>query len=328
MGADAQPTVVRRRMPRSPAWVAWPVAAGAFGYVYWRLDRAASADGESVVGYLGGALAEVRWGWWVALMVPYCVAYVALDAVVLWRVVAWSLQPVPFRDVLPVRAAAHVLALVNEQVGKGAIAVLLRRRHGVGLEAAASTLVFLMVCEYLSLVLWATVGVAVSGSDLPAAFAVVPWLAATSLTLVTAGHLAVTRTAPGRALARRRPLLGAFGAASLRRYAEVIALRAPLMAAAVGVYTVAVRLFGVPIPLGEMLGYLPVVLLGAATPGPLRSVAVALWVTLLPDYAGTMAVFGVLQHLLFTVVNALIGVAFLRRAVAVPMTRDRDGPRA
>jgi hypothetical protein len=146
------------------------------------------------------------------------------------------------------------------------------------------------------------------------ASAVIPWLAAGSLVAGGVAHLALTRTASGRRLCRRRHLLRAFGAATVRRYAEVVALRAPLMAAAVGVYTVSVRLFGVPVGLGEMLGYLPVVLFGAATPGPLRSVAVVLWVLLFPQYPGQMAAFGLLQHALFTLVNAVVGVAFLRRA--------------
>lgn len=326
MSADAQPTPRRRRGPLSAAWVAWPVAVAAFGYVFWRLDRAAAAEGQSVAGYLSRSLDGVQWGWWVALMVPYCAGYVVLDAVVLWWVARWSLGPLPFRDVLPVRAAAHIVSLVNEQVGKAAVAVLLRRRHGVGLEAATSTLLFLMVGEFLSLALWASAGVALSGAELPAAFAVVPVVAATAVALVVAGHLLLRSTRTGRELVRHRPLLGAFAAATPRRYAEVIALRAPLMAGAVVVYTIAVRLFGVPIPFGQMLSYLPVVLLGAATPGPLRSVAVALWVTLLPEHAGTMAVFGVLQHLLFIGVNALIGLAFMRRATAVRAGPPPSGP--
>jgi hypothetical protein len=312
--AQPEPPEPARRRWWSPAPLLWAIPVACFGLLYVRLDRAAGAAGVNLPEYLAAALSQVYWLPWVALMVPYCLLYVLLDAMVLWRVVSWSLVPVRYCEILPVRAAAYVLSIVNEQVGKGAIALALRRRHRVPLTAAASSLLFIMVGEYLSLLGWATAGVLLRGDRLPDVFRVVPWLAAGSLVAVCALHLAATRTAAGRDLCRRRHLWRAFGAATGRRYVEVVALRAPLMAAAVGAYTVAVRLFGVPVGFGEMLGYLPVVLFGAATPGPLRSVAVVLWVLLFPQYPAQMAAFGLLQHALFSLINAVVGMAFLRRA--------------
>ena len=43
---------------------------------------------------------------------------------------------------------------------------------------------------------------------------------------------------------------------------------------------------------GEMLGYLPVIFFGAATPGPMHSVAILFWVLLFPDRPGQMTAFG------------------------------------
>lgn len=309
---------------RWSALLLWPVAAACFGFVYLRLERTARAEGLSLADYLDTALADVRWVPWVSVMVPYCLLYLVLDTALVWRVVGWSLTPVRYGDIFPVRAAGYVLSLINEQVGKGGIAVVLHRRHGVPLTAAASSMAFIAVGEYLSLLTWATAGVLLQGDRVPAAFDAVPWLAAGSLVIVVAGHLAATRVPAGRRLCQRRPLLRAFGTATVGRYAEVLAWRAPLMATAVIVYTASLRMFGVPVSVGQMVGLLPVVLLGAATPGPLRSVAVVLWVVLLPEYPARMAAFGLLQHTLFILVNALIGAAFLGRA-----TRElRAGPRA
>ena len=64
----------------------------------------------------------------------------------------------------------------------------------------------------------------------------------------------------------------------------------------------------------QMLGYLPVIFFGAATPGPMRSVAILMWVTLFPDNAGEMTAFGLVQHNFFIFFNAAIGLLFLRRA--------------
>jgi len=93
-----------------------------------------------------------------------------------------------------------------------------------------------------------------------------------------------------------------------------VLIRSPALLAAVVVYTAALRLFGVEVGYLEMLGYLPVIFFGAATPGPMRSVAIVLWVTLFPDNEAQMAAFGLVQHNFFIFFNAAIGLLFLRRA--------------
>ena len=73
-----------------------------------------------------------------------------------------------------------------------------------------------------------------------------------------------------------------------------------------------------------MLGYLPVIFFGAATPGPMRSVAIVLWVTLFPEYEGEMTTFGFVQHNFFIFFNAAIGLLFLRRANRELFGRERQ----
>jgi threonine/homoserine/homoserine lactone efflux protein len=64
----------------------------------------------------------------------------------------------------------------------------------------------------------------------------------------------------------------------------------------------------------QMLGYLPIIFFGAATPGPMRTVAITLWVVLFPGYEGQMTAFGFVQHNFFIFFNAAIGLVFLNRA--------------
>jgi hypothetical protein len=327
----AQPPAARARGGHGavlPLLAGWSVAAACFGFVYWRLSRVAERRGESVPGYLAEVLGEVRWAPWLTLMVAYSVVYLLLDAAVVTRVVCWSLAPTRYREVLPLRAAAYLLSLLNEQVGKGAIAVALHRRHRVPVGAAASSMLFLMVAEFLSLCLWATLGFAIGADRLPAAFNAVPWVAAAALLVVVLGHRALAGTARGRDLAGRRPVLQAFGRAGPVRYLEVLAWRAPAMALAVAVYTWSLGWFGVPVGVGEMLGILPVVLLGTAVPGPMRAVSVVLWVLLFPDHPAELAAFGLVQHLAFVLTNALIGTAFLRAATRALTGGPASGPAA
>jgi len=120
------------------------------------------------------------------------------------------------------------------------------------------------------------------------------------------------RLAPGMK-ARDREILRAFRKARIWQYGAIVLLRTPALLVAVVVYTLALHLFGVDVRFIDMLGYLPVIFFGAATPGPMRSVAIVLWVTLFPEREGEMATFGFVQHNFFIFFNAAIGLLFLRR---------------
>jgi hypothetical protein len=117
----------------------------------------------------------------------------------------------------------------------------------------------------------------------------------------------------GEAL-RGRDLLHAFRQARPLQYLTIVLLRSPAMLAAVWVYSRAAALFGVEIPLADMLGLLPAIFFGTLVPGPFRAVAVALWPTLFPEHAMEMTAFGFVQHNSFVLFNAAIGLFFLRRA--------------
>src|SRR5262249_34959511 len=149
--------------------------------LYRRLSAAAGAQGAGLGNYLVGVFARVSWTRWLALMIPYSTFYFLLDSLVVWRVVSWFNAPVRYADILPIRACTYILAIVNEQVGKGAMAVYLQRRDGVPGWQVASSMLFLMFCELYYLLAWATVGVSLRWRALPAVFHAIPWLLAAAL---------------------------------------------------------------------------------------------------------------------------------------------------
>jgi hypothetical protein len=294
--------------------VPWLITAACFAYLYARLERAAAAQGDRLLPYLAGAFEQVDWWRWLALMVPYCALFLFIDSLVVWRVVGWFNAPLRYRDVLPIRASGYILSIVNEQVSKGAIALYLSRRHGIPAWEVGSSMLFIMFCEYYYLLGWATVGVLLQWDRLPEIFHTIPWIALGS----AAGFLIIHLVFQGRLLrrlaARDRPIFRAFRMAKVRHYAAVLILRSPAMLAAVVVYALALRLFGVTVGVVEMLGYLPVIFFGAAVPGPMHSVAIVLWVLLFPERPAEMTTFGVVQHNFFILFNAAVGLLFLRRA--------------
>jgi hypothetical protein len=302
---------VRSRAARLAPWL---ITAGCFAYLYGRLERAAAAHGDGLLPYLAGIFGQVSWSHWLLLMVPYCTLFLLIDSLVVWRVISWFNAPLRYRDVLPVRASGYILSIVNEQVSKGAIALYLARRHGVPGWEVGSSMLFIMICEYFYLLGWATLGVLLQWHQLPTVFHAIPGIAGASAVIVAVVRLVFTGSLGVAPAVGARPLFRAFRMARLRHYAAVIALRSPLMLAASVTYALALRLFGVNAGVLELLAYLPVIFFGAATPGPMHSVAIVLWVILFPDRPGEMTAFAFVQHNFFVLFNAAVGLLFLRRA--------------
>jgi hypothetical protein len=290
------------------------ITAACFGYLYTRLNHAAAAEGTSLLSYVAKSFENVNWYYWLALMIPYCFFYLIFDSLVVWSVINWFNVKIRYADILPIRASAYILSLVNEQVSKGAIAVYLNRRDAVPGWEVGSSMIFIMFCEFYSLILWATAGIVLRWNSFPNAFHTIPWIALGAAVFFTLFHLFFSGTIGAGIALRDRPIFRAFRLAKVWHYAAVIALRAPLMIAGIIVYTLALRLFGGSVSMGQMLGYLPVIFFGAAMPGPMHSVAILFWVLLFPNRPGQMTAFGFVMHNFFIFFNAGVGLLFLRRA--------------
>src|SRR5207245_631884 len=247
--ASSRASVISLRWPRLLPWL---ITAACFAYLGVRLERAAAADGQRLLPYLAASFAHVAWSRWLMLMIPYCVVFLLVDSLVVWRVTGWFNARLRYRDVLPIRASAYILSLVNEQVSKGAIALYLSRREGIPAWEVGSSMLFIMFCEYYYLLGWATVGVALQWDRFPPVFHLIPWVAAASAAFFVLFHGFFTgRIGAGIAL-RERPIFRSFRLARVRHYAGILALRSPAMLAAVVTYALALRLFGVQANAVEM----------------------------------------------------------------------------
>ena len=275
--------------------------------------RAAKAAGSSPTSLK--SFENVSWTHWLALVIPYCFLYLLIDSLVVWAVINWFNAKIRYADILPIRASAYILSLVNEQVSKGAIAALSeppgrRARLGDRLQHALPDVLRVLQPD----------AVGVHRRD-PA---VEPHSGRFSCNPLDCFGLpafsscfsicsSAEKSARESAL-RERQIFRAFRLAKVWHYGAVIVMRAPLVIAGVIVYTLALRLFGGTVGFGEMLGYLPVIFFGAAMPGPMHSVAILFWVLLYPDRPGQMTAFGFVMHNFFIFFNAGVGLLFLRRA--------------
>jgi len=303
--------------PRAPLWqrvLPWLITVACFAHLYGRVHAQAARDGKTAAEFLLAVFADVSWGRWLALMIPYSAFFFLIDSLVVWRVINWFNTRVRYADILPIRGSSYILSIVNEQIGKGAMAFYLNRRDHIPGWQVGSSMLFIMFCEFFYLLSWAVVGVSIGWERFPQIFHWIPWIA-----VAGAGFLALWllyfrgAIAPNSTL-RDRQILHAFRRAKAWQYGAILLLRSPALLAAVFVYTTALGLFGVEVGYREMLGYLPVIFFGAATPGPMRAVAILLWVSLFPEHPAEMTAFGLVQHNFFIFFNAAIGLLFLKRA--------------
>ena len=310
---------------KSPARLAfrigtWLLAAGCFYLVYRKMNEAAEQASQSVPEYLVAFFADANWALWLALMMPYSVFFFLVDAHVTWRVVRWFNAPeLKLGAVLPIRASAYILSLVNEQVGKGAMSLYLLRRHKVPGWQALSSMILLGLMEIYQLLLFSGIGVAAdfelvrqasTEKPLDVILPAIIGVAALYLPL----HIAYFRSGLfGAGGLREKPLLVAFRRARPIHYLLIVLCKAPNLIGAVVVYYFALELFNVSVGFGQLLAFLPVIFLAAALPLPFHAGALLLWTVLFPDYP-QVAAFSFVMHTFFVLFNAAIGVLFLPRA--------------
>jgi len=265
----------------------------------------------SVLGYLASVFQEVNWLHWLALMIPYSVAFFLIDSLIVWRIINWFNVKVSYKEILPVRGSAYIISILNEQVGKGAMALYLNRRDGVPAWQVGSSMLFIMVCELLYLCAWANIGLFLQWDNLPPVFRALPWVGVGVMVAFALFYLYFRGHILPNNKFRDGQLLKAFKEATFSQYLIIILLRSPALLLAVVMYSEALALFGVEFGYLQMLGILPVIFFGASVPGPFRAVAVSLWVILFPEHPAEMSAFGLVQHNFFILFNAVIGLLFM-----------------
>lgn len=122
----------------------------------------------------------------------------------------------------------------------------------------------------------------------------------------------------------RPQLLQTFYRARWWQYLVLLLMKTPNLLAAVTVYWLALPLFGVELPFTTLLTYLPLVFFTAAIPAAAKlGPSQAAWVFFFGDRVdgATLVAFSLAAHLSFQLLNALLGLCFLKRAM-----RELKGP--
>jgi len=264
-------------------------------------------------------LESADWRTFLVMMVPYSLFFCAVDAAVLRQAVSWFNVPVRYADIFPIRATTYILTLLHALVGQGGLAVFLHKRYAVPFWQITGTVLVLWLVETYQLTLYSFVGASLAGE---LGHRVSPWPY-----VVLAAYLAFhlwffSRPRAGRVGSAQ--ILQTFYRARPWQYAVLLLMKTPNLLAAVTVYWLALPLFGVHVPFTTLLTYLPLVFFSTAVPAAAKlGPSQAAWVYFFGDYASgaKLIAFSLAAHLTFQILNALIGLCFLRRAM-----RELDAP--
>jgi hypothetical protein len=280
---------------RSPLSVI--LTAAIFVLIRRRVPMAALAD----------ALRDADYAVFLSLMIPNTVFYFGWDTLVLAVVIGWFHGSVPYRRLLPVRAASYVVGFFNTNLGRGAMAAYLSRQLHAPLLELGSTVIFLVLTEYTQLVIWAMLGLLglraeVSRSLLAVAAAVALfWLVVRWLLAPRAWSIART-----------------FRLATPGRCVQIVLLRAPMFFVSLCLHYYAAQAFGIHIPFLQLLTFLPVIFMLAALPVTVAHLGTtqAAWIFFFSDYAPVprLLAFSLAAHLVFSFTRAMLGVAWLPAA--------------
>jgi len=272
---------------------------------------------------LVAAFRDANYPVFLGLMVPNTIFYFCWDTLVLKTAIRWFHGDVPYRALLPVRAASYVVGFFNTHAGRGALAAYLWRRLNAPFLELGSTVAFLVLTEYTHLILWAMLGVFAFRSEVTASL--LPVAAAVAAFWIAFFAYARLHITPRRALRwlfapREWQLFRTFRRATAARYLQIVVLRMPMFAVSVCAHYFGAQAFGITIPFGQMLTFLPVIFMVAALPVTVAHLGTtqAAWIFFFGQFAPAprLLAFSLVAHLTFTLTRAILGLAWLPVAYA------------
>jgi hypothetical protein len=208
---------------------------------------------------LRGGLAHGPWGLLVAYTLPFIVVTLVADAYATGVCLRIAGEPRPFLTLTLVRGATYLLGLLNYALGQGGIGLYLHRT-GVRPVRGTGIVLFLLVVNFGALAAGAALGLALSDG---------PWAAGlrgTALGILAAGitYLGVVALRPAF-LSRREVLAPLFAAGPLGHLAALAGRMPHLLLLILGHWG-ALWIWGIPVPPGQALARMPVVLLASVVP--------------------------------------------------------------
>lgn len=221
--------------------VAWAVAAAILVYLFRGIH----------LGQIADAVRRAAW-WAIPANAIIVVAVYLADSFAIKKTFGWFVAPLTYVEVLVVRGATYLLALVNYSVGQGAIVYFVNRSRGVPVLRGTAAVLLVMGINILVLLVLASVGLVVA-PDVPGGLKLIVAVAYAGLAV----YVAVVSIKP-RWLAKR-PLFDVLLSAGVGGHLRALLVRLPHIATLLLLSWFSMAAFGVVIPVGKAILCLPIV---------------------------------------------------------------------
>ena len=290
----------------------WVVAAILMGYMFHKIPLAdlSKALAQANIYYLFLTVIFVDFGCWFT------------DSWATSKVATWYLVPVRFGEMLPVRAATYLMAILNYNLGQAGLIYYFHKVKGAPLLAATAMILMMMGSVILLLALMSLGGLLLVDDERTRQFGMI----VASLTVGAAIYFLVLRLRP--AWLARRGLFKPLFDAGVTGHLKATLVRVPHLAVLIATHVFGMRCFDIEIPLGAGMIYIPMVLLVASLPltpfglGTMQATAVHFFSPFAqaPTLGGRQAlVFGYSLALsaMALMLQGLMGLAFIKRVAAM-----------
>ncbi|MGA7741832.1 MAG: hypothetical protein ABSF35_11795 [Polyangia bacterium] len=181
------------------------------------------------------------------------------DSFAIWKTFGWFVTRLSFREVLVVRGATYLLALVNYTVGQGAIVYFVNRSRGVPLLRGTAAVLLVMGINILLLLVFASIGLLVA-PDLPPVLREIMFGAYGALAVYSCLLMLRPRWLTSR------PVFDVLFAAGVSGHLRALLVRIPHLSVLMVFTYVSLHAFGVRLPLSQAILYLPIIYFIAVLP--------------------------------------------------------------
>jgi hypothetical protein len=305
--------------------VPWLVAAGLLAYVFHTVPFARIGAELRRVGF---------WGVFVFSVVYFLYTYAA-DVLPTWATFRWFCAPLKVWDVIVIRGATYLLALLNYNLGQGGIIYIVGRRKDVGIARATGTVLLTMGVMLVALLLLAGIG-SYLGDPHDARLRLVRIISTGGL-IAFGLYLVVIKIRPGF-LARRVLLQPLFDAGIIGTF-KAFLVRFPHVVGHVVFQWFLLRMFHVDLPFSAgatllpvvfVIGWIPITVQGLGTQQVAAMELLGKYATgaTLVEQRAQIVAWGLTVSAMFVVYGVLTGLCFLRRATALAAAPPDDAAAA
>lgn len=226
----------------------WVVTIAILVYLFRKIDVAEVAK----------AIYRAKW-WTIPANAILVIAVYLADSFAIKKTFGWFVAPLSYREVLVVRGATYLLALVNYTVGQGAIVYFVNRSRGVPVLRGTAAVLLVMGINVLMLLVLASLGLAVS-PDVPPILKLVVAVACAGLAV----YIGLVAAKPRWLVSR--PIFDVLLSAGIAGHFRSMAVRLPHILALMALSWFSLAAFGVVVPIAKAVMCLPIVYFVAVLP--------------------------------------------------------------